>query len=318
MANFGTETTTDEVLDGIDLSGKRYLVTGASAGLGAETTRALAAHGGSVLMAVRDLDKGEAVRREVLSQVPGADLEVRRLDLASFDSIRGFGEGFLANNDTLDVLIGNAGIMACPHWTTEDGWEMQFGTNHLGHFLLFNLIAPALVANGSSKVVLLSSAGHRFSDVDLDDPNFEQSEYDPWIAYGRAKTANVLCAVGIDDRFKDRGVRANALHPGGIVTELGRHLTEETFNVLRDRTAAAAEAEPDKPIWKSVPAGAATTVYVACHPDAEGVGGQFFEDCGVASLSNDVNARSGVRPYALDRASADRLWDKSLEWVGLS
>jgi NAD(P)-dependent dehydrogenase (short-subunit alcohol dehydrogenase family) len=286
--------------------------------LGQETTRALAAHGGSVVMAVRDLEKGEAARQEVLATVPDAELELRRLDLANLASVRGFAEGFLADHDTLDCLIANAGIMACPHWTTDDGWEMQFGTNHLGHFLLFNLIAPSLVANGSSKVVLLSSAGHRFSDVDLDDPNFEQSEYDPWIAYGRAKTANVLCALGIDDRFKDRGVRANALHPGGIVTELGRHLTEETFNVLRDRTKAAAEAEPDKPIWKSVPAGAATTVYVACHPDADGVGARFFEDCGVAQPSDDPNSRSGVRAYALDHASADRLWDKSLEWVGLA
>lgn len=318
MANFGPETTTDEVLDGIDLSGKRYLVTGASAGLGEETTRAIAAHGGAVLMAVRDLDKGEAVRQKILGQVPGADLEVRRLDLASFDSIRGFGEGFLANNDRLDCLIGNAGIMACPHWTTEDGWEVQFGTNHLGHFLLFNLIAPALVANGSSKVVLLSSAGHRFSDVDIDDPNFEQTEYDAWVAYGRAKTANVLCAVGIDDRFKDQGVRANALHPGGIVTELGRHLTEETMGQLRSATKAAATAEPTKAVWKSIPAGAATTVYVACHPDAEGIGGGYFEDCHLAGTSADSASRSGVRSYALDRASADRLWDKSLEWVGLA
>jgi NAD(P)-dependent dehydrogenase (short-subunit alcohol dehydrogenase family) len=269
-------------------------------------------------MAVRDMDKGAAARDAIVAEVPDADLEMRRLDLASFASIRGFGEGFLANNDRLDALIANAGIMACPRMTTEDGWEMQFGTNHLGHFLLFNLIAPALAANGSSKVVLLSSAGHRFSDVDLDDPNFERTEYDAWVAYGRAKTANVLCAIGIDDRFQDQGIRANALHPGGIVTELGRHLTEETMGQLRSATKAAAEAEPSKPIWKSIPAGAATTVYVACHPDADGIGGAYFEDCGLAGTAADPASRSGVRGYALDRASADRLWERSLDWTGLA
>jgi NAD(P)-dependent dehydrogenase (short-subunit alcohol dehydrogenase family) len=318
MATFGPETTTDEVLDGIDLSGQRFLVTGASAGLGVETTRALAAHGASVVMAVRDLEKGDAARTAILDQVPNADLELRQLDLASFDSVRAFCAGFLADHDRLDCLIANAGIMACPELRTVDGWEMQFGTNHLGHFLLFNLIAPALVANGPSKVVLLSSAGHRFSDVDLDDPNFERTPYDAWVAYGRAKTANVLCAVGIDDRFKEQGVRANALHPGGIVTELGRHLTEETLGQLRSATKAAAAAEPNKAVWKSIPAGAATTVYVACHPDAKGIGGGYFEDCGLAGTASDPASRSGVRSYALDRESADRLWDKSLEWVGLA
>jgi NAD(P)-dependent dehydrogenase (short-subunit alcohol dehydrogenase family) len=316
--NFGEHTTTDEVLDGIDLSGKRYLVTGASAGLGVETTRALAAHGGAVLMAVRDMDKGAAARDEVLAQVPGADLELRQLDLASFDSIRGFGEGFMANNDTLDCFIGNAGIMACPQGETADGWELQFGTNHLGHFLLFNLIAPALVAAGNSRVVLLSSSGHRFSDVDLDDPNFERTEYDPWISYGRAKTANALMAVGVDDRFKDQGIRANALHPGAIHTELSRHLTEDSMMQLITRVKAAEDQRGGRQLFKKVPAGAATTVYAACHPDMDGVGAQFLEDCAIAEPTTDPVRMSGVRTYALDHDTADRLWDKSLEWVGLA
>jgi NAD(P)-dependent dehydrogenase (short-subunit alcohol dehydrogenase family) len=316
MATFGATTTTDEVLDGIDLGGKRFLVTGASAGLGLETTRALSAHGASVLMAVRDMEKGATARAAIVDRVPGADLELRQLDLASFDSIRGFGEGFLADNDTLDVFIGNAGVMACPEGRTADGWETQFGTNHLGHFLLFNLIASTLVAAGGARVVLLSSSGHRFSDVNLDDPNFDTTPYDPWLAYGRAKTANVLCAVGIDDRFKDRGVRANALHPGGIVTELGRHLTPEMLTDLGKR-ASAAEKSAGRSMWKSVEAGAATTVYAACHPDLDGVGAQFLEDCGIAEPSTDPTAMAGVRSYALDHASADRLWDKSLGWVGL-
>jgi NAD(P)-dependent dehydrogenase (short-subunit alcohol dehydrogenase family) len=312
MAAFGPESTTDDVLDGVDLTGRRILVTGASAGLGVETTRALAAHGAAVTMAVRDLGKGTAAMEEVLATVPGAELDLRQLDLAELASIRTFAHGFLEDHPTLDVLIGNAGIMACPQGTTADGFELQFGTNHLGHFLLATLLMPALEAADGARVVLLSSAGHRFGDVDLDDPGFEHQPYDPWLAYGRAKTANVLCAVGIDQRFRDRGVRAFAVHPGGIQTELGRHLTSDTLQVLMDRLAAA----PQETVWKTVPQGAATTVYAATSPDLDGLGGVYLEDCHVAELTDDPDDREGVRAYALDPARADALWDLSERLVG--
>jgi NAD(P)-dependent dehydrogenase (short-subunit alcohol dehydrogenase family) len=312
MTAFGPESTTDDVLEGIDLSGRRILVTGASAGLGVETTRALAAHGASVTMAVRDLAKGAAAMEEVLAQVPGAELDLRRLDLADLASVREFADGFLEDHERLDVLIANAGIMACPQSTTTDGFELQLGTNHLGHFLLIQRLLPALVATGRARVVLLSSAGHRFGDVDLEDPFFEHQPYDPWVAYGRAKTANVLCAVGLDQRYRDQGVRAFAVHPGGIQTELGRHLTRDTLQVLMDRLAAA----PTETVWKTVPQGAATSVWAATSPELDGAGGVYLEDCHIASLTDDPDARDGVRAYALDPARADALWELSERLVG--
>jgi NAD(P)-dependent dehydrogenase (short-subunit alcohol dehydrogenase family) len=312
MTSFGSESTADDVLAGIDLTGKRFLVTGASAGLGVETTRALAAHGAMVTMAVRDLDKGAAALEQVRAAVPDAQLDLRELDLADLASIRSFADGFLEDHPVLDVLIANAGVMACPQAATADGFELQFGTNHLGHFLLIQRLMPALLAAGTARVVLLSSAGHRFSDVDLDDPSFEHQPYDPWVAYGRAKTANVLCAVGIDQRFRDRGVRAFAVHPGGIQTELGRHLTDDTLKVLMDRLAAA----PTETVWKTVPQGAATSVYAATSPDLHGQGGVYLEDCHVAGLTDDPDAREGVRAYALDPARADALWELSERLVG--
>jgi NAD(P)-dependent dehydrogenase (short-subunit alcohol dehydrogenase family) len=312
MAALGSESTTDDVLDGIDLTGQRFLVTGASAGLGLETARALAAHGASVTMAVRDLTKGAAAMEEVLAGAPGADVDLRPLDLADLSSVRRFADGFLEDHERLDVLIANAGIMACPHGTTVDGFELQFGTNHLGHFLLITRLLPALVATGDARVVLLSSAGHRFGDVDLDDPGFEHQPYDPWVAYGRAKTANVLCAVGLDRRYRQQGVRAFAVHPGGIQTELGRHLTSETLQVLMDRLAAA----PTETVWKTVPQGAATSVYAATSSDLDGQGGVYLENCHIAPVNDDPDARDGVRAYALDPARADALWDLSERLVG--
>ena len=303
MAPFGAVSTTDDVLDGIDLTGKRILVTGASAGLGVETTRALAAHGASVTMGVRDLDKGAAAMEQILANVPDAQLDLRQLDLADLSSIRTFASSFLEDHPVLDVLIGNAGVMACPQATTADGFEMQFGTNHLGHFLLIQLLKPALVAASGARVVLLTSAGHRFSDVDLDDPGFERTPYDPWVAYGRSKTANVLCAVGVDRRLADQGVRAFAVHPGGIQTELGRHLTKESLAALLASRPPGVEIE-----WKSIPQGAATTVYAATSPDLDGIGGRYLEDCHLAELTDDPTSSAGVRAYALDPQRADALW----------
>jgi NAD(P)-dependent dehydrogenase (short-subunit alcohol dehydrogenase family) len=311
MRSFGFESTTDDVLEGIDLSGKRVLVTGASAGLGAETTRALAAHGASVTMAVRDLTKGAAAMDEILEKVPDADLDLRPLDLADLSSVRTFAHGFLEDHDVLHLLIGNAGIMACPEGRTVDGFELQFGTNHLGHFLLVDLLTPALVAAGGARVVLLSSAGHRFGDVDLDDPNFDHQPYDAWVAYGRAKTANVLCAVGVDQRLKDQGVRAFAVHPGGIQTELGRHLTDETLGVLIERSKAG-----NAPVsWKTVEQGAATTAWAATAPELDDEGGVYLEDCHIAEQIDELDVSGGVRPYALDPARADALWELSQRLV---
>jgi NAD(P)-dependent dehydrogenase (short-subunit alcohol dehydrogenase family) len=307
---FGMTSTTDEVLDGIDLTGRHVLVTGASAGLGVETTRALAAHGASVTMAVRDLPKAEAARAGILASVPGADLELRELDLASLASVRAFAAGFLADGVELDVLIGNAGIMACPQGTTADGFETQFGTNHLGHYLLARELLPLLAARPGSRVVLLTSSGHRVSDVDLDDPGFERTPYDPWVAYGRSKTANVLCAVALDRRLADSGSRAFAVHPGFIMTELSRHMTKETLEGLQ-----ALRGEGEMPFQKSVPQGAATTVYAATNPalDDERVG--FYEDCAKAQLTDDPLAPRGVRAYALDPDRAEALWSLSEELV---
>src|SRR6202167_3641200 len=232
MSNsFGATSTTDEVLQGIDLTGKRLLVTGVSAGLGVETARALAAHGAEVIGAARDLSKAQAATEQVRAQAAsGGSLHLVQLDLASLDSVRRCVDGLTAAGKPFDVIIANAGVMACPQGTTADGFETQFGTNHLGHFVLVNRIASLL--RPGSRLVNLSSAGHRYADVDLDDPNFERTPYSEFIAYGRSKTANVLFAVEFDRRHKARGVRAAAVHPGGIRTELSRHLTREALEKL--------------------------------------------------------------------------------------
>jgi NAD(P)-dependent dehydrogenase (short-subunit alcohol dehydrogenase family) len=312
MTSFGANSTTDDVLAGVDLRGRRFFVTGASTGLGEETTRSLAAHGAAVTMAVRDLDRGAAAAGRIRATVPDADLDVRELELASLVSVRACAEGFLADHDRLDVLVNNAGVMACPFGTTADGFELQFGTNHLGHFLLANLLAPALVATSPARIVSLSSRGHRFSDVDLEDPNFEHTPYDPWVGYGRAKTANVLFAIGFDHRFADRGVRAFAVHPGSIGTELGRHLTDESLATL------VASMPPGQEVkWKSVPQGAATSVWAATAAELDGRGGLYLENCGIAEPTDDPAAAVGVRPYALDPARAAALWELSERLVGI-
>jgi NAD(P)-dependent dehydrogenase (short-subunit alcohol dehydrogenase family) len=220
---FGSTSTTDDVLSGKDLSGKRVLVTGVSAGLGVETARALAAHGAQVVGAARDLAKAKRATAEVRSQAAnGGALELVELDLASLKNVRACADALVADGRPFDVVIANAGVMRTPFGHTADGFETQFGTNHLGHFVLVNRIASLIAPGG--RLVIVSSSGHRYSDVDLDDPNFERTLYDPTIAYGRSKTANILFALEFDRRHRGRGVRATALHPGGILTELGRHL----------------------------------------------------------------------------------------------
>src|SRR5271165_4917650 len=233
---FGYESTADEVLEGVDLSGKRVLVTGVSAGLGVETARSIVAHGGTVVGTARDLAKA----RNALAQAGNPSVELVEADLASLASVRKAASDLLAGGKSFDVIIANAGVMACPQGKTQDGFETQFGTNHLGHFVFINRLIPLL--KSGARIVTLSSAGHQISDVSLEDPHFEGTEYQPFTAYGRSKTANILYAVALDERLKGRGIRATSLHPGGIATELGRHMTPELRAQIQARIAASKEA----------------------------------------------------------------------------
>jgi NAD(P)-dependent dehydrogenase (short-subunit alcohol dehydrogenase family) len=310
---FGSESTTDEVLDGVDLSGQWVLVTGASAGLGQETARALAAHGASLVLGVRDVAKGESAAEPVraAAATTGATVELREVDHASLASIRAFTDAVRSEHGRFDVIIANAGVMATPEGRTADGFETQFGTNHLGHFLLVNRLRP-LLAGGPARIVNLSSAGHRFSDVVLDDINFDRSPYDPWQAYGRSKTANILFAVELDRRGRDAGQRACAVHPGTIATELGRHMTRESLSALVDSMAE------QQTTWKTIPQGAATSVWAGFVADAAAIGGRYCQDCGVAGVIDDPGSRAGVNAYALDPGTATALWTRSEELVGES
>ena len=312
---FGFETTTEQVLEGVDLSGKRILVTGVSAGLGVETARTLVAHGAQVVGAARDLDKARRATDVVNSAAAhGGTLELVELDLASLASVRACADRLLAAGKPFDLAIANAGVMACPKSVTVDGFETQFGTNHLGHFVLINRIA-ALFKPGS-RLVNLSSAGHRFANVDLDDPNFEHTPYTEFGAYGRSKTANILFAVEFDRRHKDRGVRAAAVHPGVIQTELSRHMTPEALKQLMDTLNASQPAGAPAVQYKTIPQGAATSVWAGLVAPGGEVGGRYCEDCHVAEIVTDPDLRFGVRPYALDPVRAKALWAKNEEMMG--
>lgn len=310
MANqFGQTSTADEVLEGIDLSGKRVLVTGVSAGIGVETARALAAHGATVLGAVRSLEKARAATAHVTG-----DLELIEADLASLASVRACADRLSADGAKFDLLIANAGVMATPEGRTVDGFETQFGANHLGHFVLINRLAPLLVDGG--RFVSLSSAGHRISDVDLDDPNFKRTPYDRWQAYGRSKTANILFAVEFDRRHRGRDIRATAVYPGGILTELHRHLSKEDKDALV-RSVAAARPKDAPPLFlKSMSQGSATTLWAGVVAPAAEIGGRYCEDCHVAQVVEDVGFHGGVRPYAIDPERAQALWAISEQLVG--
>src|ERR1700723_584041 len=316
---FGATSTTDEVLSGMNLRGKRILVTGVSAGLGIETARSLAAHGANVVGAARDLKKAEAATTEVRRDAAagGGSLELVALDLSSLKSVRACADELLAEGQFFDAIIANAGVMATPFGHTAEGFETQFGTNHLGHFVLVNRIA-ALMAPGG-RLVNVASSGHRYADVDLDDPNFERTPYDPMIAYGRSKTANILFAAEFDSTHKARGVRATAVHPGGIRTELGRHMGHDELDRLVAQINAQLAADGQPPFqWKTVPQGAATSVWAAFVAPSENVGGRYCENCRVAEIiEGPVSPVSpGVRPYALDPQRAKALWARSEEMVG--
>jgi len=316
--SFGATSTTDDVLAGVDLKGKRVLVTGVSAGLGVETARVLAAHGADVVGAARDLAKAKGAT-EVVRQAAaasGGSLQLVQLDLADLASVRAAADALVTDGRPFDLVIANAGVMATPFGKTKDGFETQFGTNHLGHFVFINRVADLLKAG--SRVVSLASAGHRFSDVDLEDPNFETTEYTPFGAYGRSKTANVLFAVEFDRRHKARGVRATAVHPGGIHTELSRHLDPAFIQQWLDQLNAEAAAQGQPPIqMKTIPQGAATSVWAGVVAPADSVGGRYCEDCHVAErVESDSLLRAGVRPYAVDPARAQALWALSEKMVG--
>lgn len=318
---FGATSTTDDVLSGIDLRGKRILVTGVSAGLGVETARSLAAHGANVVGAARDLDKAAravAAARGDAAKGEGS-IDLVSLDLASLQSVRACADTLLDEGKPFDVIIANAGVMATPFGKTADGFETQFGTNHIGHFVLVNRLAPLLRSGG--RVVALASSGHRFANVDLDDPNFERTPYDPFVAYGRAKTANILFAVAFDQRHRARGVRATAVHPGGIQTELARHMDEGQMAGLLDTINRQLASEGKAPFqFKTVPQGAATSVWAAVVASAEEVGGRYCENCHVSEVVADdvviTPVSEGVRQYALDTANAEALWRKTEDMVG--
>jgi NAD(P)-dependent dehydrogenase (short-subunit alcohol dehydrogenase family) len=313
--SFGAKSTTDDVLSGVDLAGKRVLVTGVSAGLGIETARALAAHGAHVVGAARDLEKAERATESVREEAAnGGGLDLVELDLASLASVRACADGLNSKGEPFDLVIANAGVMACPKGETADGFETQFGTNHLGHFVFVNRIASLM--KPGARLVNLSSSGHRFADVDLDDPNFERTPYAEFVAYGRSKTANILFAVEFDRRHRDRGIRATAVHPGGIRTELSRHMTEGAMQELISSIDAARPEGAPKFEFKTIPQGAATSVWAGVVAPADEIGGRYCENCHVAGITEGEGVREGVRTYALDPARAKALWAKSEEMVG--
>jgi NAD(P)-dependent dehydrogenase (short-subunit alcohol dehydrogenase family) len=320
---FGATSTTEDVLSGVNLRGKRILVTGVSAGLGVETARSLAAHGAQVVGAARDLNKAEAATAQVRKDAAanGGSFDLIALDLGDLKSVRDSSNKLLEKGDPFDVVIANAGVMATPFTYTKDGFEMQFGTNHLGHFVFVNRIASLIRAGG--RLINLSSAGHRYSNVDLQDPNFERTEYEPFVAYGRSKTANILFAVAFDNRHRERGVRAAAVHPGGIRTELSRYTDPGRLETMIAQINKQLAAEGKAPFQlKTVPQGAATSVWAAVVAPADEVGGRYCENCHVGNVVPDdatiTVATEGVRAYGLDPTNAEALWKKSEEMVGES
>jgi NAD(P)-dependent dehydrogenase (short-subunit alcohol dehydrogenase family) len=304
---FGFESTAAEVIEGVDLAGRRAIVTGGSSGIGVETARALAGAGAEVTLAVRDTDAGERTARDITSGTGNAAVRVGRLDLADQASVAEFVGSW---SGPLHLLINNAGVMALSDLQlTPEGWELQFATNHLGHFALALGLHDELAAAGDARIVSLSSRGHMRSPVVFEDINFTSRPYDPWLAYGQSKTANVLFAVEATRRWARDRIAANAVHPGAIAeTNLSRHMDPEVLEGLRTSGAYR---------YKTVEQGAATSVLVATSPELGGIGGRYFEDCNEAAVLDPgtEDASRGVAAYALDPDNARRLWDVSLELI---
>lgn len=310
MRRFGADSTTSEVLEGIDLTGKLAVVTGASGGLGEETVRALAAQGARVVLTARDLTKAEGAIRRIREATGSDRLELEALELSSLASVRACAKRLLERHPELHLLINNAGVMACPLSRTAEGFELQLASNHIGHFLLSGLLLPALRRAAPSRVVAVSSVGHRVSPMVFEDLHFERRPYNRWVAYGQSKTANVLFAVEFERCFGREGVHAYALHPGAIPTDLNRHLSAEEVAEVEGRLP------PEKRRLKTVTSGAATTVYAATAPEIEGHGGVYLEDCRIAAVNDAKGSNEGVKSYALDPQAARRLWAASEQMVG--
>lgn len=312
---YGAFTDAKDVVADIDLGGRTAIVTGGATGIGIETARALALAGADVMLAVRNLEAGEAAAADINASIGDDRAIVGKLDLSDLASVAAFVTAW--GDQPLNILVNNAGVMACPLAYTTDGLEMQVGTNHFGHFLLGLGLARALM-NGeeegrTARVVSLSSIGHRRSGVNFDDIHYRERAYDKWEAYGQAKTANALFAVGFHRRFADLGVTANAVMPGGIMTPLQRHLPQEEMVAMgwmdADGNVRAGFKTPSQ--------GASTSVWAAVGPELEGVGGLYLENCGQAPPFDKANPMVGVMPHALDPEAADRLWAVSEETVGV-
>ena len=317
MADFGYRTTAAEAVAGIDLTGKHAIVTGGYSGIGIETVRALAGAGAQVTIGVRNAARGEATAQELNAELRDTKVQAAELDLGSLASVRRFAQSYLqtlpADNPALNILVNNAAVMACPLEHTVDGHELQFGTNHLGHFCLFNELLPALQAAEGARVICLSSTGHFRSPVVFEDINFEHREYDPWAGYGQAKTANALTAVGIQSRYANKGIEAFAVHPGGIMTTLQRHMTKEEIT----QRGWVDEQGNINERFKTTEQGASTSVWAATAPTLAGRGGRYLEDCSEAQVLEKMSADfTGVMNYAVDPALADKLWSLSTDLIG--
>jgi NAD(P)-dependent dehydrogenase (short-subunit alcohol dehydrogenase family) len=307
-SGFGAQSTAAEVVDGIDLSGRLAAVTGGYSGVGIETTRALVDAGATVVVPARRPDYAR-------EQLAGIDnVEVHDLQLDDLDSVRAFAERFLDSGRKIDLLINNAGVMASPLFRVGPGWEGQFATNHLGHYVLTNLLWPAIARDGGGRVIELTSAAHRISGIRWDDLQFERDPYDKWQAYGQSKTANSLFAVQLDQLGQDQGVRAFAVHPGGIMTPLQRHLSREEMQ-------ASGWIDEDGKVlvqFKTPEQGAATTVWAATSPQLEGEGGVYCADCDIADIADSIQpGGGGVMAHAVDPDQAGRLWEVSANLTGV-
>lgn len=310
-SGFNAKSEPAEVLKGKDLSGKVCLVTGGYSGIGLETTRALAAAGARVYVPVRTPEKA----RENLQDI-GGDVIVDEMDLADLASVRHYAAALIERESQLDLLINNAGIMACPEARVGNNWESQFGVNHLGHFVLTSALMPLLLKSGAARVVCLSSTAHRRSDILWDDINFESTEYEKWTAYAQAKTANALFALGLDMKFREQGVQAFSVHPGGILTPLQRHLPLEEMQALGWVDADGNLSEQAAAMFKSTTQGCSTTLWAATSEALADTGGLYCEDCDVADLATEEMPRFfGVAPWAVDEQSALRLWEISEKMI---
>jgi NAD(P)-dependent dehydrogenase (short-subunit alcohol dehydrogenase family) len=312
-SGFGAASTADEVSRGVDLSGKSVVVTGGYSGIGLETVRVFRAAGGRVFVPAHDMAKAENALRDM------PDVVLDAMDLLDPASIDRFAKRVLAATDALHILVNNAGVMASPLMRDARGYESQFSANHLGHFQLTCRLWPALTVEGA-RVVALSSYGHRRAGVDFHDPNFERREYDPWIAYGQSKTANALFAVALDSIGQRKGVRAFSVHPGGIVTDLIRHMSQAQIEASEIIDATGKPIIDPANNKKTQQQGAATTVWCATSPQLEGMGGVYCADCDIApALPNDDSTEMhGVRPRATDPVAAGRLWQLSEQLTGVA